>query len=567
MNFKVKHIWCLYLQRIFKLKYLILIYIVMHGYYLYCQRYSQTSLRLFRKPLNGKIENKLFKQMIYSKHNITENLHDIKHVVKIMKEKLLVGENHDLSEKETVSLIQKGAPNLPIEFWLENKNKNLRFNKTCAKFPSILELNYNNIYWQVLETKNKTYFYVYSAHFDNRTLVKERPVVRILSMINTVKPYITTYCQLWFQGKKEPVFSKVSSTTYIWIKAWGGYHNGILQPYLLTCEIPSSLKGEIPASVSLVEHPCDLATNHLRVVNNQPEFGHKKDFAVCVKGMDFLRYDMSVILVEWLELLFLMGVHKVFIYNMETHPNNMKVLQYYQSQNKVHIIPITLPGFYPNLHDLRHYFVKKKVLFKRQTEVIPYNDCFYMNMNRYKFISLLDTDEMIMPKKSNDWIDLLKIIKEKDKTTNRRSSYVFRNVYVMDSMREPHGWNSSFPKYMKLSQNVWRSKNYTKPGAYIKAFHDTERILVLHNHFPFKCIGDGCSHFSVDTEDAHLVHYRNGCVGELNKVCPEMQRNPVKDTSIWRYLDKLVFRTRRTLTKLGFLSIYETNSEDQAVTL
>ena len=40
---------------------------------------------------------------------------------------------------------------------------------------------------------------------------------------------------------------------------------------------------------------CDVATNNLRVVFNQlPENQLKKDFAVCVKGLDFPQDDLSV---------------------------------------------------------------------------------------------------------------------------------------------------------------------------------------------------------------------------------------------------------------------------------
>nr|CAD7410026.1 unnamed protein product [Timema cristinae] len=43
--------------------------------------------------------------------------------------------------------------------------------------------------------------------------------------------------------------------------------------------------------VSIVHKPCDTANNNIRVVYNKPE--HKKEFAVCVKGLDFLHDDLS----------------------------------------------------------------------------------------------------------------------------------------------------------------------------------------------------------------------------------------------------------------------------------
>lgn len=73
----------------------------------------------------------------------------------------------------------------------------------------------------------------------------------------------------------------------------------------------------MPVSVSVVEKPCNNATNNLRVIYNLPPGGKKKGFAVCVKGLDFLHEDLSVRLVEWIELLTLLGNDKVFFYKLQ----------------------------------------------------------------------------------------------------------------------------------------------------------------------------------------------------------------------------------------------------------
>ncbi len=54
-----------------------------------------------------------------------------------------------------------------------------------------------------------------------------------------------------------------------------------------------------------------MTYNHLRPGES------KKRFAVCVKGLDFPSEDISVRLVEWLELLRALGADKVFLYNLE----------------------------------------------------------------------------------------------------------------------------------------------------------------------------------------------------------------------------------------------------------
>ena len=56
-------------------------------------------------------------------------------------------------------------PNIPIFHWRENKDKKVAEN--CWKVPNILNLHYNNKYWQVKESSNGT-FYLYAAYYDVR---------------------------------------------------------------------------------------------------------------------------------------------------------------------------------------------------------------------------------------------------------------------------------------------------------------------------------------------------------------------------------------------------------------
>lgn len=459
-----------------------------------------------------------------------------------------------LSDEEIIKNLQEKIPNFPIQFWQKYKGKVLSKNKTCAKFPNYFDVSFNNIYWQTLKTSNGS-FYLYAAYYDNRTLVAMKPVIRVLGMINRLEPTVKTYCQLWFDGHKEPVFAKVFEYKYVWYKKWGNYKNGLFQPYLIACQIPKAYRSKIPESVSLVEKPCDMSTTNLRVIYNPPPNGKKKDFAVCVKGLDFLHEDLSVRLVEWLELLFILGADKVYMYDLETHPNISKVLRYYEELGKIEVTPITLPGEQPNLPGLLHMYLKQKLTNKRQNELIPYNDCLYKNMYTYKFIALLDTDEVIMPKSVASWRALLNLVIPKALALKKasRASYNVRNVYFMDTMRHKHSWFSDIPHYMHMLQHVYRSVNYTKPGQYVKCFHNPERVLTLHNHFPLACLGGSCSSYSIDTEDAQLQHYRADCVTTLKKSCLSEFKNHTKiDLTIWRYKEALIDRVTNTLKVLGF---------------
>ena len=228
-----------------------------------------------------------------------------------------------LTETDLVTKLQPQMPNLPIMYWQQNRLKNMSVNKTCAKYPGIFDLHFNNKYWQATETSNGT-FLLYGAYLDVRPTNRLGPTVRILGMVNRLEPTVKAYCQLWYNDRQDPVFTPVLEYKYIWYNKWGNYKQGLYQPYLLACQIPRSHWGDTPASVSVVENQCETATTNLKVINNKLE-GEKRKFAVCVKGMDFPEDDLSARLIEWIELLNSMGADKIFLYNLEVHPNVTKV--------------------------------------------------------------------------------------------------------------------------------------------------------------------------------------------------------------------------------------------------
>ena len=79
-------------------------------------------------------------------------------------------------------------------------------------------------------------------------------------------------------------------------------------------QLPQSHWNAVPASVSVVEKECDSATNNLQVTYNPLNDGaRKKKFAVCVKALDFPDVDLSVRLVEWMEMLNILGADKVLL--------------------------------------------------------------------------------------------------------------------------------------------------------------------------------------------------------------------------------------------------------------
>ena len=232
-------------------------------------------------------------------------------------------------EEDPAAFIESQMPNLPLSYWQDNaRGQGMALNRSCAKMPNLLNLRYNNLYWQEGVTSDIT-LYLYGAYLDIRARNPEGPNVRLLGMMDKLRPKVEIYCQLWFKNSSQPVLSLVSQYKYIFVSKEGSETGNNptdnLQPYLLTCPIPPGHEDRNPILVSVVEDACATATALLKITHNKLEKGEeKKKFAVCVKGLD-IPDDLTMRLAEWIELVDAMGADMIFLYKYEVHPNKYKI--------------------------------------------------------------------------------------------------------------------------------------------------------------------------------------------------------------------------------------------------
>ena len=90
--------------------------------------------------------------------------------------------------------LQSRLPNLPVFGWLSNKDLEDDGAAGCSKYPDIMDLYYRNKYWQIFEFTDKNQdqsqtldvtFHLYGAYFDNRTLLPNGPIIRVISMVHS----------------------------------------------------------------------------------------------------------------------------------------------------------------------------------------------------------------------------------------------------------------------------------------------------------------------------------------------------------------------------------------------
>lgn len=377
---------------------------------------------------------------------------------------------------------------------------------------------------------------MFNAYYDNRDFFKDEPFVRILAVINRLNPQVRTFCQLSLYGVDEPMTVQTFEYKLLW-RFPSGMNSDGYQPYLIACKNPLGSLGYSPYAVSLVEDPSDKATNNFPVIYNLPEKERKKPFAVCVKQLH-LSEDKTRMMVEWIEILSILGVEKIFIYVLSLHPNMLKTLKYYETLGMVKIEMMSLPSGYEG--DMQYY----------QNEMISLNDCLYKHMYEFDFLVPLDIDEIIVPTRDDDktWMDLMERINDEKETKRNFTSYAAQNVYFLHRSSKVE---ADIPSNMLFLQHIYRAENFSDKSYEFKSFQNTDKVIVMQNHMPLECTDiKQCDLYQMDVQDARLQHYKWGCKDLPEDQCKVFKQRNVRDVTLWKYKKEIIANVQKTLEAL-----------------
>ena len=254
---------------------------------------------------------------------------------------------------------QEKFPNVPIQFLYEMNNndghhcynneekKHIIYNEKNIK--KLFNITLNNQYWQEYVSTSGI-FYLYNAYLDTRS---KESLIRIPAIVKKVLGNAVHRCAIWYNNSADPDISVVPieiipinrHTQRLFIDI--PLHNNLFN-YLLTCKI-SNKRGRIPQAVSIVDHnhthnykkpSCYETANYLKVNHNHDE---KKDFAVCVKNFFFHEYDSTKV-IEWIELLSILGAQKIFLYELDGNPDVWKVFDFYTKKGILDVKKCAIPG-------------------------------------------------------------------------------------------------------------------------------------------------------------------------------------------------------------------------------
>lgn len=324
--------------------------------------------------------------------------------------------------------------------------------------------------WQTLETSNLI-IKVSKAYYDERKVLRDEPVVRIIAYIDSISPDADIYCKLRFGGMADTINVLVNDFKWMWLRRWQK-NDGGFQTFLLSCPNPLASHGLIPISVSLVANISDLPTNKLDVIHNKPPDGLKKQFAVCVKDVT-LSEDKTLELVEWIEILRILGADKIFMYKNQTHPDTTRTLKYYEAQGVVQLETTTYP----------EAIQFETLTLRRKTEVASLTDCLYKHMYEYEYLIALDFDELILPTDPGvrTWKDLLS--RQSNLTENLQDfDFLFTraSMFLLDNNHAGE-IQHAVPSNMLFLQHIYRAKKILLQQFGAKSFQNTQTAQNTQN--------------------------------------------------------------------------------------
>ncbi len=310
-------------------------------------------------------------------------------------------------------------------------------------------------FWHTL-MESHIEMYMYSAIYDDRKAGGDAPYVRILAIGSKVKDM---HCHLWYPGITHALTVKAKIDTN------GRGHlveKKFLGQYFFSCLLPTG-SDVIPDHVTMSSNPCSEATNMIPITNPKHE-SDSIDFGICVP-ISFWHVDPYRI-VEWVEMNKLFGVEEINVYPCNMSASSMEVLEYFQSQGILRIFPMPPP---------RAGHTRDGVKVGSPASI---NDCLWRNMYRYKYAVIIDFDEIIVPKVTDTYHEMLDYIDVKHRLRGRHKSYTFRNTYFWVGCSVNSGILSDNKTYMfrytaseKPSHFGYSAKSFLSPLTCLSAFN------------------------------------------------------------------------------------------------
>ena len=399
----------------------------------------------------------------------------------------------------------------------------LKTTLTCSGVFRTDKISYWNQYWQTWQDETSAIF-LYSAFYDDRVVIGNLPVVRILAV--TLNAPADLFCQIWYDEFDMPFLVKADSVSSGRGDKFPGYIK--YDQFLYSCALPTVLP--VPSHVSIATGSCTNSSFYLPITASKNST-ETKDFGICV-AIAFGQIPHSHF-VEWMEFHRIFGVDEFNIYNGSISSDMNIVFNPYIEKGILRVFPMP-----PPIND----FSKKGVKLGSPASL---NDCMMRNWYRYKYIILLDFDEFIIPRMHSNYTSMLAAIDITKNLTSPWRSYTFRNTYHFDHFPV----DASQPEYLK----TMRYRTRIEPSRFLyaaKSFIDPRQCLSVFNHYCYRRFSSLKTPNTIDVSTSiAMSHHFRTCEFDLAK-CNTLSKQKTVDDIMLKFKAQLKLRVDDLLSQI-----------------
>ena len=245
-----------------------------------------------------------------------------------------------------------------------------------------------------------------------------------------------------------------------------------------------------------------------------------------------------------MELMKLLGIQEVTMYNSSISEEAMTVLDYYVKEEFLDMRSMPVSMNYPG---------EETILLNMSPSL---NDCMYRNMYRYDRIVVVDLDEAIIPRNFTDIIDMFDAIEEDIEEPKKMpiASLVFRNAYFFLDI----GRTSNEPWFL-LMEKYTRRVDMSAIGYAVKSITNPRYCIGLQNHVCWVGHPQAALYVHVPIGYGVNHHYKRCHFDKyLNKpgYCKNLTMTSTEDTTVMKYRDELATTTAEVLFKMDLIDLF-----------
>ena len=361
-----------------------------------------------------------------------------------------------------------------------------------------------------------------SAYYDGRKGAPGRPAVIVIgyNLKSAKLGYI--HCVFTFANRTSVCLVEPAIEDRSCIDIHNREKNGSAFIYIcrIKCKAADCTDEEIPTSVALSKYSdCASPSGQIPVYNRQiPRI--KKTFGVCVQSPTFGEAIGVQQISEFIEMNRALGAEIITLYVMEMKEDVLRfLLDHYAKQGLLQLV--------------RWRKLKKWDPLHYHGQIVSLHDCLYRNMQKVKYVAVVDLDEVFLPLKHQNWHELINAIGNED----RYHSYKFANCFYQKNNAEIPKTTVpcervKVPKYFQWTSQIMCYCNiqyYYRTKVMVR----TDRVLGMGVHTVCKAITG--THCHVPHALGLNAHYRPVLPpGE----CTDRRSTP--DTTMLKYQSRVL---------------------------